>query len=185
MTIEGLDVKPNDKLVCVNLGYDIKKFKRFGRVEEGRTWYMSRSSKDAIAFVAQKNVLIFGFGMFYTNQGSGTYTISYEIKLNEEVKVTGKLDVTKPGSDSVIKEVYFDEDKNPIQVASGTKIGIAVKYEEYSEDSRLAVGTDGSSVDEIEGNPPGLFQINSHDESQNGTGTSSGQIPELYYAMDE
>jgi hypothetical protein len=184
-TIESLAVKPNDKLVCVNLGYDIKKFKRFKRVEEGRTWYMSRSSKDATTFVAQKSVLIFGFGMYYTNQGPGNYTLSYEIKFNEEIKMSGKLEVSKPGSDSVIKEIYFDEDKNPVQVPSGTKIGVAVKYEEYSEESRLAVGTDGNNVDEIEGNPQGLFTIESHSESHNGTGTSSGQIPELYYSMEE
>ncbi len=185
-TLESLQVKPRDKLLCLNLGYEICKFKRFTIVAEGRAWYMSTTSKDAVTFVPSRNILLFGFGMYYTKQGPETYTMSYEVKFGDEVKSSAKVEIARPDSTSTVREIYLDEGQTPINVPAGTKIGVSVVYDQFDDNSRLYVGETGeTNVNEIEGNLPGLFEMETNSESQNGTGTTSGQIPELYYAIDE
>ncbi len=184
-TIEGLALKPNDKLACMLLGYEMKTYKRFTRLDD-RGWYMSRSSKDFIAFVALKSVMLFGFGMYYTREGPPTYTMGYEMLLNDEVKAQAVLTVTKPAPEDEVYPVYFDPLQNPIPISAGTKIAIVVRYENYEDASRLRVGTGGREHEDIEGNEKGLFQVESYSAgSSNGTDVNSGQIPELYYAIQQ
>lgn len=182
-TIESLAMKPGDKLACFMLGYDIKTFKRFPKLDESRGWYMSTSSKDSISFVPQKPIMIFGFGMYYTREGPPSYTMTYEMYLNEELKKTGTLTVTKPG-DEQIMQIYFTPDRDPIPVAAETIISISVKYDSFDNASRLIVGDDGGNFENIDTNEHGLFKVESHRDSGNGTGTSAGQIPELYYGKE-
>lgn len=181
--IGNLNLIKNEKLMCSVLGYDIKKYKRFPRLDESRGWYLSTSSSDAITYVNQKDIFLFGFGMYVTREGTPTYRITYKIYFDEDIAVTNSLDVTKGGSSDVIKEIYFTVDQTPKFVKAGTKIGVSVKYDHYEEDSRLIVGKDGNDHDKIEGNDPGLFKIESHKDSGNGTGTDCGQIPEVYYSI--
>lgn len=184
-TIESIQVKPNDKLICTILGYDIKTFKRFTKLDEGRGWYMSHSSADAVTFIPTKRMDIFGFGMYYTQQGPPTYTLNYQILINDEEKLKGTFECTKPGSDSLVKPIYFDANFTSLQVQPEDKIGIVVKYETYDDSSRLLVGTDGNNYDTIEGNVPGLFKMEDNGHSGNGTDVGAGQIPELYYALSD
>ena len=62
-SIETIGIKPNEKISCFLIGYDIHTFKRFVEIESGRTWYMDHSSPDAITFVPSKAINLFGFGI--------------------------------------------------------------------------------------------------------------------------
>ena len=183
-TIEGMHLKLNDKLACMLLGYEIKTFKRFPKVDD-RGWYMSRTSKDSITFVPNKDIMVFGFGMFYTREGPSTYTIGYELFFNEDSKIKNTVTIAKPSPDDIIHSVYFYSDQTPTLASSGTKISICIHYDSYEEASRLRVGGDGRNYEKVEGNEEGLFVIESHHDSGNGTDVGSGQIPELYYAIKQ
>lgn len=184
-TIESIQVKPNDKLVCMMLGYDMKTFKRFKRLDDSRGWYMSHSSGDSITFIPSKRIQLFGFGMYYTREGPPTYTLNYELFINEESKLKASVICTKPGQDAIVMPIYFDPNCAPSQIEQGTKIIILVKYEQYDEGSKLIVGTDGNSYDTVEGNEVGLFKLEENGRSGNGTDINAGQIPELYYALTD
>lgn len=184
-TIESIQVKPNDKLVCMMLGYDMKTFKRFKRLDDSRGWYMSHSSGDSITFIPSKKIQVFGFGMYYTREGPPTYTLNYELFINDDSKLKSTVVSTKPGQDSIVMPIYFDPNCTPYQIDQGSKIMIIVKYDQYDEGSKLIVGTDGNGYDTVEGNETGLFKIEENGHSGNGTDTNAGQLPELYYALND
>jgi len=183
-TVYSLELKPNDKLVCGLLSYEIKKFKRFKELGSGN-WHMSNSSYDSIIFVPTKCVVIFGFGMYCVKDGPKTYTIEYELFLNEKSIQKTRVNITDENAEDKIFKVYFRQDKSSIQVAPNTKIGICVRYAEFDNSSHLYTGTSGGSNPVVEGNEEDLFRIETHHNSSNGTGTSSGQIPEIYYSKEE
>eukprot|EP00826_Nyctotherus_ovalis_P066281 TRINITY_DN9783_c0_g2_i1.p1 TRINITY_DN9783_c0_g2~~TRINITY_DN9783_c0_g2_i1.p1 ORF type:complete len:350 (-),score=69.90 TRINITY_DN9783_c0_g2_i1:45-1094(-) len=184
-TVESIGIKNNDKIVCTLLGYDIKTFKRFKEIEAGRGWYMSHSSPDAIAFIPSKGIVLFGFGMYYTLSGPETYTIKYELILNEEVKLENTATISKGDNPEQIWQVFFNEHREPVFIPGGMKVVVSVLYTEFNNDSRLQVGHQGNEYDSVQGNEPGLFTVEDTGRSHNGTGLSSGQIPELYYSVDK
>ena len=182
-TIEGIKLKPGDKLACILLGFDMKTFKRFARLDDSRGWYMSRSSADGITFIPSKTINLFGFGMYQTKEGPPTYTLQYEVKINDTVAKQDSVQITKPSSDTQIQQVFLNPSKDPIIVSAGEKISVIVKYPDYEDASRLIVGTGGEGYDAVEGNEPGLFKLEECSGSGNGTDIGSGQIPELYYSL--
>jgi len=184
-SIESIGIKNNDKIICTLFGYDIKTFKRFREIEPGRGWYMSHSSADAITFIPSKNIALFGFGMYYTFSGPDTYTIRYEIILDEETKLENTVVISKRGDTEQISKVFLNEYQEPMFVSGGTKITVSVVYPTFENESRLQVGHYGNEYDSLEGNEPGLFTIEDSSRSHNGTGSSSGQIPELYYSLEK
>ncbi len=183
-TVEKIGVKPGEKLACLLLGYETHTFKRFPQLDTSRGWYMSHSSPDAITFVPSREINLFGFGMYYTKEGPPTYTLEYEVKINDQTLKQDTLPVTKPGPEAEIMQVFLDPNQTPTKVASGDKIAVIVKYPNYDEGSKLIVGTAGEGYDTIEGNEPGLFKVEECGSSGNGTDINAGQIPELYYSHD-
>jgi len=181
-TIESIKINPMDKLTCVMLGYEIKTYKRFPKVDN-RGWYMSNSSKDSISFIPSKPILLFGFGMYYTREGPPSYTLGYELFLEGESIVKDSVVINKVQPDDEIYKINFQKNGEPFEVNAATKISICCSYEHFEDASRLVVGADGSKYKDIEGNEPGLFEIQAHSDSGNGTDINSGQIPELYYSL--
>ncbi len=179
--VESLILKAEAKLACMMMGYSIKTYKRFPRLDD-RGWYMSRSSKDSVTFVPSRAMLIFGFGMYFTREGPPTYTIGYELFVAEQSKKQASVVITKPNSDSTVYQVYFEPDQTPISVNAGDKVSVCVHYEQFDDASRLLVGTDGRNHSTVEGNEAGLLEVESHRDSGNGTDVNAGQLPELYYS---
>ena len=182
-TIEMTGIKPNDKIACMAFGYEMKTFKRFQRLDTSRGWYMAGDSPDAITFVPSKSILLFGFGMYNTREGPPTYTIEYEVLLGDDKVKTEKKDITKPDETTEITKMFLNTADDPIPVPADTKITVSVKYPTYDQQSRLLVGTGGGDYETIAENEAGLFKVEDSSLSQNGTDKSSGQIPEIYYAL--
>lgn len=182
-TIESIGIKDDDKIICGLFGYDIKTFKRFKEIEQGRGWFMSHTSADAISFIPSKNIGLFGFGMYNTLSGPGTYTIKYEIFLDDEAKLDNTAVISRASESEQISKVYFNDYEEPMIVSSGTKITVSLVYPTYESESRLQVGHHGNEYANVEGNEPGLFTVEDTSRSHNGTGLSSGQIPEIYYCL--
>eukprot|EP00826_Nyctotherus_ovalis_P054662 TRINITY_DN7177_c0_g1_i5.p1 TRINITY_DN7177_c0_g1~~TRINITY_DN7177_c0_g1_i5.p1 ORF type:complete len:341 (+),score=63.56 TRINITY_DN7177_c0_g1_i5:103-1125(+) len=181
-TVHALNLKAKDKLICALFSYTIRTFKRFAR-RSNSNWYVSTAGNDSITFVPSKDVTIFGFGMYYVRDGIKTYTIEYELIIGEQSIQKLKAVVTDKGSEDKVFKVYFSEDKSPISVEAGKKISIRVFYVELESSTRLFYGSSGSTEPVVEGNEDGIFRIENYRDSNNSSGTSSGQIPEIYYAV--
>jgi len=181
-TIEQIKVKEDEKLMCIGLGYDIRTFKRFRQLDGGRGWYLSRSSGDAISFISSQAIDLFGFGMYYVREGPKTYTLKYELLINEEVKKSETVILTNPDEIAQIAQIYFNPENEAISVDANMKITISIKYLEFEDSSRLFVGSLGEGYNSFEGNEQGLFTVEETSLSGNGTDMHAGQIPELYYS---
>ncbi len=180
--IEGVNIKPNEKILCMMMEYEMKTFRRFKRMEETKGWYMNKEKVDAISFVPSQPISLFGFGMYHTREGAPTYLLSYQLAMYDSVVKTDSILVTKAGSEQTIMPIFFSQAKEPILVDAGVRVSIVLMYFDYDDSSRLLNGEDGGDYDSIEGNEPGLFKVEAHAESSNGTNVSVGQVPELYYA---
>lgn len=180
-TIEQLQILPKSKLLCAVSEFDIKTFKRFRAVDEGRGWYLSRSSADAVTFIPQVPIKLFGFGMHFTREGQNDYSLEYEILLDDSSVRKETVEVVKADPDKKVMQVFFGNKQDCIEVSSRVKIGIVVRYPRFDDSSRLYIGEQGSDCDEIEGNERGVFAIESNSHCGNGTSETRGQIPEVYY----
>lgn len=181
-TIESAKIKPNDKLACIMFGYDIKTFKRFRKVHDrDESWSMNNGGEDGITFVPSKELLVMGFGSYCTRQGQ-PFTIGYDIYINEVPKKRGTAVCNKTG-DEEVKQILFD---CPILVSADTKISIVVSYISYDASSFIFIGVEGDNYAIIESNEPGLFKVEECSLPRNTRGgLYAGEIPELYYAMNE
>lgn len=183
-TVHALNLKPKDKLICALFSYTIRTFKRFAR-RSNSNWYVSTSGNDSITFVPSKNMVIFGFGMYCARDGAKTYTIEYELLIGEQSIQRVKAVITDEASEDKVFKVYFSEDKSPISVEAGRKISIRVFYVELESSTRLFYGNSGGADPVVEGNENGVFRVENYRDSNNSTGTSNGQIPEIYYAVEQ
>eukprot|EP00826_Nyctotherus_ovalis_P037086 TRINITY_DN3358_c0_g1_i1.p1 TRINITY_DN3358_c0_g1~~TRINITY_DN3358_c0_g1_i1.p1 ORF type:complete len:339 (+),score=73.13 TRINITY_DN3358_c0_g1_i1:103-1119(+) len=182
-TIEQLHANIDDKLLCLALGYDMRTFKRFRQLDDSRGWYLSRSSGDAVSFTAARAIYLFGFGMYYTKEGPKSYTMRYELLVNEEMVKSDVVVMDNSDDGTQIVQVFFDKEYKPISVDAGAKMTIVVKYLEFDEATRLLVGTSGENYNAVEDNEHGLFTVEESGLSGNGTDVHAGQIPELYYSL--
>jgi len=179
--IEGVNIKPNQKILCMLQEYEMKTFRRFKQVDESQGWYMSKDKGDGINITPSQSISVFGFGMYHCQEGPPSYLLSYQISLYDNIVKTDSILVTNIGSEQVLP-IYFTENKEPIFVDAGVKVSIVVQYLDFDEGSKLYKGTGGDDYDNVEGNEPGLFKVEAHPDSGNGTNVSTGQIGEIYYA---
>eukprot|EP00826_Nyctotherus_ovalis_P004091 TRINITY_DN10848_c0_g2_i3.p1 TRINITY_DN10848_c0_g2~~TRINITY_DN10848_c0_g2_i3.p1 ORF type:complete len:123 (+),score=29.12 TRINITY_DN10848_c0_g2_i3:106-474(+) len=119
--------------------------------------------------------------MYHCQEGPLSYLLSYQISLYDNIVKTDSILVTSVGSEQVMA-IYFTANKEPIFVEAGVKLSILVQYLDFDEGSKLYKGIGGDDYDNIDGNEPGLFRVEPHLESGNGTNASTGQIAEIYYA---
>ena len=92
---------------------------------------------------------------------------------------------SSPWEDKYFSRFKFEE---IVDVPAGAKLGVQVFIaKSLSENSYVTTysGSDGSGTDykTLENEHMGLFEIESHSDSANGTSVSSGQIPELFYHL--
>eukprot|EP00826_Nyctotherus_ovalis_P004090 TRINITY_DN10848_c0_g2_i1.p1 TRINITY_DN10848_c0_g2~~TRINITY_DN10848_c0_g2_i1.p1 ORF type:complete len:356 (+),score=87.95 TRINITY_DN10848_c0_g2_i1:63-1130(+) len=179
--IEGVNIKPMQKMLCLLQKYEMRTFKRFKEVDESQGWYMSKDKGDGICIIPSQSISVFGFGMYHCQEGPLSYLLSYQISLYDNIVKTDSILVTSVGSEQVMA-IYFTANKEPIFVEAGVKLSILVQYLDFDEGSKLYKGIGGDDYDNIDGNEPGLFRVEPHLESGNGTNASTGQIAEIYYA---
>jgi len=179
--VEGISIKPSEKILCMIQEYEMRTFRRFKKIEDTENWHMSKEKADAITIIPTQPISLFGFGMFHCIEGPLAYLMSYQIFLYDSLVKSDSVMVTRVGTEQIL-QIFFSQSKEPIFVEAGMKFSIVIQYFDYEDASKLYKGTGGSDYDSIEGNEPGLFKILKHDLSGNGTDVNSGQIPELYYS---
>jgi len=174
-SLEKMGVIPFSKfLVIAAMGKPLF-VSRFASTEQG--WGYSNSSNDAITFTASRDIRVIGFGIYTPDNdvaanGSAKFVQGNDVK--GQVLYTRDLSVTKNldnPEDKVFKFLF----NKPIKVKSGDSYSCCVEF----KNGNTYYGSGGLT------NPVGendvTFTITSCLGSNNGTGPSSGQIPEIYY----
>eukprot|EP00826_Nyctotherus_ovalis_P007833 TRINITY_DN12006_c0_g2_i4.p1 TRINITY_DN12006_c0_g2~~TRINITY_DN12006_c0_g2_i4.p1 ORF type:complete len:280 (+),score=28.47 TRINITY_DN12006_c0_g2_i4:73-912(+) len=182
-TVQSLKIISQGRIVCAFLEFAYKTFKRFKEVNHG--WYVSAYSSDAIIFVPNKAIDLFGFGMYNIQQGQESFTIEYKVYIESTEEKKNKATIIKSEKDACITQIFFEESKKPITINAEDKVTISVVYENSDGSSELFYGSGDRNYDSIEGNEYNVFEVKSSDLSENGTDVLSGQIPELYYLAIE
>mmetsp|Transcript_72982 Transcript_72982/g.84679 ORF Transcript_72982/g.84679 Transcript_72982/m.84679 type:complete len:339 (+) Transcript_72982:30-1046(+) len=173
-TIEKYGIMPDGKLLVI---FTLGKFSivnRYASITSG--WGYSQGSTDAISFTASKNIKLVGFGVYVPNNAN---KMTGEIKLvqGENVKgtpsATKQIEMTQNGPD-VVEKVYRARFDKPVVIKAGEKYTCVTVMNSgnshYGSGGKVSVTENGVTFTFIHCNG-----------SANGTGTGSGQIPELYF----
>jgi hypothetical protein len=174
-SLEKMGVVPFSKfLVIAAMGKPLSVL-RFATTEQG--WGYSNSSIDAITFVATRDIRVIGFGI-YTPDNDNAANGSAKFVQGNDVKGTvlyqRDLSLTKnlENPESKIFKFLFTK---PIKIKSGDSYTCCVEL----KSGNTYYGSGG--ITSPMGENDVTFTITSALGSNNGTGPSSGQIPEIYY----
>lgn len=72
-----LQIKETDKILIVGSlakavqNFKLKFFKRFSTIKEGDSWYVGPNSCDALVFIPNKNIRVFGLGVYEKHPNGG------------------------------------------------------------------------------------------------------------------
>ena len=167
-------------MVAIPTSGEPKAYMRFGRGPTG-SWYNSGSSPDAVTWIPNKDVTIFGFSTWAAKEASD-YEIKYEVELDGS-RILQKD--THRVSNFVDKKcrLMFDE---PIELLSGkrlvTRIWVAADMSS-NRDVQTWSGESGGDHATRDNPDKGLFRVESASNSGNCTNESRGQIPEILYDL--
>eukprot|EP01017_Pseudomicrothorax_dubius_P047191 TRINITY_DN8435_c0_g1_i1.p1 TRINITY_DN8435_c0_g1~~TRINITY_DN8435_c0_g1_i1.p1 ORF type:complete len:336 (-),score=54.60 TRINITY_DN8435_c0_g1_i1:154-1161(-) len=173
-TLDQLGLVPDSKLgVLITIGrcYTIN---RFTIVYNG--WGYS-SSPDGVSFTVNKDVSIAGFGI-YGSEKTDSLSGTAKFLLGKDVKgsplVVREVTVVREEGygDGKIYRFMFDR---PIRVKANESYSVAVELRSGTS----YYGSGGQNT--VNGEKDVIFSFTNATNSTNGTGTSSGQIPEIYY----
>ncbi len=176
-TLEKLKIVPNSKFLVIHIPGKPMVVKRFTYSHQG--WGVAcGTNSEGIAFQTSKTIRLTGFGMYpimnkeYCQGSAKVYqgdSNKSEAIYQEEVVVA-----KNPGdSDSIPCKVSF---KRPILIKSGEFYSITINFQEGGNSH---YGNDGKARMEGEGDV--IFNFKNCTGANNGTSTSSGQIPEIHY----
>lgn len=174
-SLEKMGVIPFSKfLVIAAMGKPLSVC-RFASTEQG--WGYSNSSIDAITFVATRDIRVIGFGIYTPENdtaanGSAKFVQGNDVKgpvlYQRDVSITKNLE----SPESKTYKFLFNK---PIRVKAGDSYSCCLELRNGS----TYYGSGGIT------NPVGqndvTFTITNCIGSNNGTGPSSGQVPEIYY----
>lgn len=175
-TLEKYGILPGNKLlVIVSLG-KMMKINRFASITS--SWSYNSNYVDAITFTASKNIKVIGYGMYVPCNDNA---LNGQIRLvagadakGSTVLATKDVSLRAKGPDVTdrIQKVLFDR---AIPIRAGEK---------YSCVSELKIGNSfygsGGKIS-VTGEKDVIFTFTTCSGSVNGTGTGSGQFPEIYY----
>ena len=152
------------------IGCPLSRYKIFKRLGNGEsTWTTSATKFDAILFEPVKSVLICGFSTYSPTNSSSSYRITFQFKLNGTVVYNATEPIIYDGSNKIVKY-----ELNPS------------KYFEAKANSKVTIVQSINGATTFKGNKfsgaqEEVFKVKSASECNNGTGTSDGQIAELFY----
>lgn len=174
-SLEKIGILPNSKiLVAFSLGKPLT-ISRFTAVDEG--WGYG-NNVDGIAFSVSKDIRIIGFGIYTPSREKEPLTGVGKLFLGSEAKdnplFCKELSIFKDENDVENKVFRFVFDK-PFKIAARESYSLTIQM----KGSDSYYGSAGSSV--VNGEKDVVFTFVNCSGSNNGTGTSSGQIPEIYY----
>ena len=147
------------------------------------TWMVGEGRVDSIDFVPSKNITIRGISLHRSSSGTVNYT--GQIRLKEEKAVIADQRFNFTTDDS---QTYFDQlFTAPGNVKAGVKYTITLSYDGEYGVHDIWRGTGGQvSVSANCGDQSVTFQFTRatdfEGESNNGSGTSVGQIPRIIFS---
>jgi len=174
-SLEKMGVVPFSKfLVIAAMGKPLT-VSRFASTEQG--WGYSNSSIDAITFTASRDIRVIGFGLYTPENdtavtGTAKFVSGNDAKgpiiFQKEVSVVRNLD----NPENKVWRLMFDR---PVKVKAGDIYCCVVELK--SGNSYYGSGGNYTAT----GEQDIIFNFTECVGSFNGTGPSSGQVPEIYY----
>ena len=180
--LRSIGVEQDDTIMCVaGLGKP-SVWKRFVIGENlSRGWSNCGRYGDGLCFIPTQPIKFAGFSIFASTEDT-QFDIKYEVKLESEVvaKYEGK---SSPWEDTYFSRYMLEE---LIDVPAGGKLFIIVFIAKSMSDNSYTntfSGSDGSGEEykTLENEHVGLFELDSHPDSSNGTSKYSGHFPEIFY----
>jgi hypothetical protein len=174
-TLEKMGITPFSKFLIISTMGKPLIVTRFGTIYQG--WGYSASSVDGVSFSVSKDIRVIGFGI-YTPEvdtpvtGTARFVSGNDAKgavlFQREVSVVRNLD----NPENKVWRCMFDR---PIKVKAGDVHCCVVEL----KNGNTHYGSGGNNTSTGEGDV--VFNFLECVGSFNGTGPSSGQVPEIYY----
>lgn len=167
--------------------FKISVFKRFSAVREGDSWHVGPNSCDALVWVPNKRIRVFGILLYERYQSSDR---AFQLKYRYRLEITH-------GEDSFKSEVFQEEvdASNPVDHIIehrfiNLKDGVLVEAGQRYCQEMWVVGADrmhysetGAQFREVQNTDMGLFEILHSPYSENSTTTNRGIIPGIVYSL--
>lgn len=176
LSLEKFGFLPEAKLlVIMTLGkpYTIN---RFANITS--SWNYGPSSVDGITFTVNKDIRIIGFGLYVPNNPGKSLPGVYKFLQGNDAKgspiVTKEVTLSQEMPD-VTDRVYRAMFDRPVAIKAGVQYSCVCEL----KNGTSFYGSSGKSI--VTGEKDVTFTFASCIGSQNGTGTGSGQMPEIYY----
>lgn len=174
-TLEKMGVVPFSKFLVVSSLGKPYAVKRFTTVYQG--WGYSASSVDGVTFSPSRDIRVIGYGI-YRPEGDTTVTGIAKFCAGNDAKgvaiLSKEVSIVKSPGDPEDKVYRFMFDRQ-IKVKSGEQYCCVTEF----KTGNSYYGSNG--VPSVTGDQDIIFTFSECTGSFNGTGPSSGQIPEIYY----
>ena len=173
--LEKLGFTPLCKLLITTSMGKFYSVSRFNTKYSG--WYYGSNSTDGITFTVNKDIRVAGFGL-YVNEND---TLPGTVKFNEGEDCTsgelhsGEVSLTKDMEEEPDTKIWKYKLPKPIRCKAGQKYTCVVMM----RNGNSWYGSDGQTT--VTGEKDVIFTFTDAIGSANGTSTSSGQVPTIYY----
>lgn len=174
-SLEKMGVIPLSKFLVIAAMGKPMTVSRFSCTYQG--WGYSQSSIDAISFTASRDIRVIGFGIYTPDNDVMANGIAKFIQGNDvkgQILYTRDVNVSK-NLDNPEDKVYKFMFNRPIKVKAGDSYSCCVEL----KNGNTHYGSGGNTMPMGEGDVS--FTIAECIGSTNGTGPTSGQVPEIYY----
>ena len=175
------DFFPKTPLVpLLKLGNPIHRVTRFKK-HEGSIWSYDRKYPDYISFEANKNLRIFGFGMYKTRVITHKWRVLGQIIEGGDSsgKVLQRKDFVVANSlesDEIIGKLLFD----PVDLLAGNTLTLYI----WVEGPDTLGGLEGNQIVKNDKDKVEFKFFNTKTkETDNGTTVKAGQLPDVYYSV--
>jgi hypothetical protein len=174
-TLEKMGVVPLSRFLIISAMGKPMTVSRFAYTYQG--WGYSASSIDAISFTTSRDIRVIGFGIYTPDNDTAATGTAKFIQGNDvkgpvlyfrEVNITKNLDNPE---DKVYKLMF----NRPMKVKAGDSFSCCLEL----KSGNTHYGSGGNTNPVGEGDVS--FTISDCVGSTNGTGPTSGQVPEIYY----
>ena len=176
LTVEKFGFVPGAKVLVIFSAGKFMKVNRYASITTG--WGYSTRSIDAITFSVNRDIRFVGFGLYVPTVdnkplvGVAKLILGVDVKASPlEQKEVSFMQNTPEVVDKIFKVIF----ERPIMIKSGQKYTcvseLSTNTSHYGSGGKISVTGDGDVA----------FTFFHCSGSSNGTGTGSGQIPEIYY----
>ena len=143
-------VKTGDNFILISGSFLAKKWKRFGKIEQGDYFYMSETQWDAVVFKPKKDIYFLGFG-FLNQYEKKDFKITFKYNVDGNDSPEMEFDICQDTAVDNMLEVDFQKlGISPIAVRAEVQLHLMAKAH-CSTSLRFNYGYDGYNPERIEG----------------------------------